>query len=85
MTVHGRTIYKYVIQENQNKFPEEWLQDLIHKTLECGRSVGQTKRHDPELILSLMGLEGSLVLIFLQHSNLMVAYLHIQFGEHSST
>lgn len=70
---HSCTVNEYIIQEDQNKFSQKWLQHLVHNALKGGRCIGEAKGHHLELVISLMGLESSFVLIFWMHSHLVVA------------
>ncbi|GAB2279037.1 hypothetical protein Dimus_039321 [Dionaea muscipula] len=70
---HGRAIDQNIVKEYQNELPQIRLINVIHQGLKCGRRVGQAERHHPEFIMAAMSSEGSLVLIALLHSDLVVA------------
>src|SRR6185437_10803947 len=63
MRLQSRTVNKDIIQKDQDKLSQEWLQNIIHKTLESGWSISHTKWHYPELVVTMMCLEGCFILI----------------------
>jgi hypothetical protein len=46
---------------------------MIHKTLESGRSITQSKGHYQEFIMTLMSVKCSLGNVFFFHTDLVVA------------
>jgi len=55
------------------------MEDMIHDILKSGGGVTQSKGHDQELIVSLMGSEGSLGDFFLFHTYMVVSRMEIKF------
>lgn len=80
----GGTVY-YIIYEDHVKLPQEWCQEGVHGTLKCSWGVGETKWHDFELVVAMMGLEGNLKLITRLHSDLVKPRSHIQTSEKLGT
>jgi hypothetical protein len=39
-------VNQYVIEKDQDKFPEIVAKNIIHKSLEGRRSIAQAERHD---------------------------------------
>ena len=54
---------------------------MIHKTLESGRSITQSKGHYQEFTMTLMSVKCSFGNAFICHTDLGVAITSIQFGE----
>lgn len=69
------------MKENKYKFSKMVRKYLIHERLKSSRCISQAKWHDFELIVTLMGFEGSLINVFCSHSNLMVSSPEVQFRE----
>ena len=67
------TVDKNVIQVNQDALPYLLGEDLIHKRLEYGWSIRQTKRQDLKLIESLGGPKCRLLTVFRLCPNLIIA------------
>ncbi|KAG6872667.1 hypothetical protein C0993_002012, partial [Termitomyces sp. T159_Od127] len=53
-------------------FHNEVLEDVIHYCLESGQTVGESKEHDKWFKQPLIGLEGSLSLIFFLNAHIVV-------------
>jgi hypothetical protein len=54
---------------------------MIHETLESEGSITQAKRHDQELLVTLMSFKGSLGNFFLFHMYLVVARMENKFSK----
>jgi hypothetical protein len=52
---------------------EERTKEMIHETLKSGRGITHAKRHDQELIVTLMSAKGIFGNIFIFHIDLVVA------------
>ena len=81
MLFKSATVYQYIIEKDNHKVAEPWSQGGIHGTLKCAWSTGQAKRHHPELILTQMGLEGSLVLFTGFEQDLMKPSTEVQISK----
>jgi hypothetical protein len=57
------------------------MEDMIHVALEGGGGITQAKGHDQKLIVSLMSYKGSLINVFLFHTDLVVARTKIKFSK----
>ena len=79
MILHCGAIYQNVIQKDEHKFSEEWTQNVIHDILESGWGIGKPKRHYPELVVALVGLESCFVFILQQHPDLVITGPHVKF------
>jgi hypothetical protein len=64
---------------------EKRMKDMIHKNLESGRRITQSKGNYQEFIMTLMSAKCSLWDVFFFHTDLVVARTYIQFGELLST
>lgn len=58
-----------VVEEDDNKTYEKWVENGVHEGLECDGGIGQTKRHDMEFIMPFMGLKCC-------HVNVRFMYQH---------
>jgi hypothetical protein len=58
---------------------------MIHEALEGGGGITEAKRHEQELIVTLMSLKGSLGDFIFLHMYLVVSIMHIRFNEVLST
>ena len=67
------TIDEDVIEEDKDKFPEIWLENVVHKALKSRGGITKTKWHDQELIMAFMSSESSLGNVDFLHANLVVA------------
>ena len=81
MLIQSLAIDQNIIQENKYKFSEKRLQNLIHNTLKSSWCISEAKGHDLEMIVPMVGLEGSFMLILSTHTNLMITSYHIQLGK----
>ncbi len=73
-----------VIEVHNHNDVEFLYQDLINITLKRGRCVGQSKRHDLVLEMTIAGSEGRFSFIALSDPHLMVGIGQIELGETSS-
>jgi hypothetical protein len=64
---------------------EKRMEYMIHKTLESGRSITESKGNYQEFMMTLMSAKCSLGDVFFFHMDLVVARTEIQFGELLST
>lgn len=48
------TIDKDVVEENQHRCFEIWLENIIHQSLKGGRGIYEAERHHQEFIMPLM-------------------------------
>ncbi|KAJ6794229.1 Uncharacterized protein M6B38_231475 [Iris pallida] len=51
---------QYVIDEDNNKLIQIFMENLVHEVHEYRRSIRQSKRHDQEFKLSILGVERRL-------------------------
>ena len=66
------TIDEDVIEEDKDKFPEIWFENVVHKALKSTGGITKTEWHDQELIMAFMSSESSLWNVDLFHGNLVV-------------
>src|SRR4051812_24376350 len=78
-------IDKNVVYKNDHKLTKIRLADPMHQVHEYCRCVGQTKRHDPELKLTVSSPECSFRNVGLSHPQLMIARPKIDLRETSRT
>jgi hypothetical protein len=62
-----------VIKENKHRLAQIGAEDVVHEGLKGRQSVGEAKRHDQELIVSLVCPEHRLLDISWVHAHLVVA------------
>lgn len=70
--IQGGTVHKDIVEENYDKLTQKRRQHGIHGCLEGGRCICQSKRHDQELIMTLICLEGCFQYVSFIHTNLMI-------------
>ena len=70
-----------IVEENQHKATQTRSQSTIHCTLKCAWRTGKTERHDSELILTKVSLEGGLELFTGLQKDLVKTSSKIQCGE----
>lgn len=80
MFLQGLAIDDYVIKRNNYKTIEERSKYFFHKSAKCGRCICEDKRHDNELIRTIMGHTCRLWLISFGCANLIVP-IQIEFGK----
>ena len=56
---------------------------MVHESLECGRSIAETEKHDCGFIETERSDECSLPLIFFVNVNIVISPLDVEFGEES--
>ena len=56
---------------------KEIREDAIHKPLECGRHIGETKRHYTPLKGAIVSVEGSLPLIAFSYADEVVCMVEV--------
>src|SRR5882724_283411 len=55
-------------------------EDVVHKGLECSRSIGESHWHDQELEGAILCLEGCLPLLASCNINIAVASMEVELG-----
>src|SRR5271163_657501 len=68
-----------------NTFRDQILEDVIHHSLECGRTVGETKEHHQGLKEASVSPKGSLPLITFLHVHVIESPTDVKFGEITCT
>jgi hypothetical protein len=58
---------------NDNKIIKPFLENVIHESVECGRCVGEPKRHHQEFIRAIPCVTNSLFFIPFRNSNLVIS------------
>ena len=58
-------------------------QNLIYKALKNVARVSKSKKHQQELLHSKWGDDGSLLDVLRSYRNLVIAFLEVEFIEHS--
>ena len=64
-----------IIQVHKHKLAYEGCQDAIHQRLKCSRSVSESKRKYPVLILTTVSTKCCLGYILLLQSDLVICLL----------
>ena len=76
-----KAIDQDILKEDKHEPPKERLQDVVHECLEHSRRVGETKRHDEELEVAVVGAECRLLRVGQVHAHLVIAGMQVQLGE----
>jgi len=74
----GCAVDQYVVEEDEHELAQERPQHIIHQRLECSRRVGESERHDEELIQIIMCSEGRLGDVCRIHADLVIAGAEIE-------
>lgn len=69
MAFQGTAIDEDIIDENQHPFAQERAQYNVHSILESGRSSRDTIRHDFEVEMAMVSLEGCLCFTSRAHTD----------------
>ena len=72
MTFKRRVVNKDIVEENQHKLMNIIPENIIHKALEGGGSIGETKGHYQKFIVVVMNSKGGFLYVFFTHSYLMI-------------
>ena len=70
---HVNSCTNYILSVDDNKFVDEWAQDLIHQPLKCVGRVRETEQHNSPLVETVLYHKGALPLISRTNQNLMVS------------
>lgn len=81
----GRIINEDIVGVHNDNVGQVVSEYFIHKTLEDGGSVGQSKRHYPILIVPSWSYKRCLPFITPFNTHQVVGAAEIQFGENPST
>lgn len=81
MILKGVAVDKYIIYEHHYTLPEQGCQNMIHDILECSRSTSKSIGHDFVFKVTIMSLEGSLILVIFMNHNLVKPRFKIQGGK----
>src|SRR4051812_31606640 len=82
MRFEVRTVDQDVVEVNYNAVVEEGTEDVVDKTLEGCRGVGEAERHYCELVISVARAKGRLWHILILDANLVVARAKVEFGKY---
>src|SRR3954471_17994631 len=80
--IEVRTIDQDIVEVNYNAVVEERTEDVVDKTLEGGRGIGETERHYCELIMTVARAKGHLWYILILDADLVVARAKVEFGKY---
>src|SRR3954451_15861605 len=80
--IEVRTIDQDIVEVNYNAVVEERTENIVDKTLESGRGVGEAERHHCELVMTVARAKGRLWHIFILNADLVVARAKIEFGKY---
>ena len=69
-----------VVEVNYHADIEHICKYQVYEPLECGRGIGEAKRHHQPLIGAILGSEGHFSLITISDVNQMVRMLKVNFG-----
>jgi hypothetical protein len=82
MFIQGASENQDVIEiDRDNSLYNKVLEDLIHHSLECHWTIGETKVHYQGLKEALVGVEWHLPLVTLSDTDIIVSLVHIELGE----
>ena len=71
-----------VINVDNDKLVKVGSEDILHKSLEGSWGIGETKRHDSELIMTIVGPEGSFLHIIWMNADLIISPMKINLREY---
>ncbi|KAK4734393.1 hypothetical protein R3W88_008654 [Solanum pinnatisectum] len=74
-----------LVNEYNNKHIQILFKDFVHEIRECCRSVCQTKGHNKELILTIMGPKCYFWDVTFSHFQLMISRYEVYLRETSGT
>lgn len=60
--LQGPAVHKYIIEEDYNALPEQWMKSAVHSPLEGVRCASQLECHNSEFKMTPVHLECSFVL-----------------------
>ena len=66
-----------IIQVNHGALIDIVMEDVVHHPLECGRGVGESERHHPELVMTIPAGKRGLLFCVIGESNLPISTLKI--------
>jgi hypothetical protein len=81
----GLNVNQNVIKKDLNIPLQVCLEDLIHEASESRGSIDQSKRHNQDLIVTLVTLEHYFGNNLLFNSNLIITRTKIKIGEEGNT
>src|SRR3954467_9252964 len=82
MGIEVRTIDQDIVEINYNAVVKERTEDVVDKTLEGGRGVGEAERHYRELVITVARTKGRLWHVFILDADLVVARAKVEFGKY---
>lgn len=68
------TIYQNIVEEDDYEFLHTLFEQLVHTRLKSGWRVCQSKRHDDEFEMTMMGPKRRFLYILRRDTYLVVAY-----------
>src|SRR3954451_5669945 len=80
-----RTVDQDIVEINYNAVVEERAEDVVDKTLEGGRGIGEAERHYCELVMTVARTKGRLWHILILDADLMVARAKVEFRKYFGT
>lgn len=81
MVFRGFGVNEDVINVHDDKLVQKWREHIIHQVHEGGWGVGEAKRKDSKLKVTIAGAEGGLVHIVGVNANLMISRPQIEGSE----
>jgi hypothetical protein len=75
------TVDQDVVDVHNDTDVQEGFQDILNQGLESGWGIGESKGHDLELVMAIVGMECSLLDVILVDSNLVVSPSKVNLGE----
>src|SRR4051794_5224149 len=82
MEFEVRAIDQDVVEVNYDAVVKERAEDIVDKTLEGGRGIGEAKRHYSEFIMTVVCMKSRLWYIVVLNTDLVVARAEVEFGEY---
>src|SRR3954462_14866542 len=80
-----RTIDQDVVEVYDYAIVKQRAEDIVDKSLEGSRGIGEVERHYREFIMSIACPESCLWYVFVLNADLVVAGAEIKFGENFRT
>src|SRR4051794_32812122 len=83
--IEVRTIDQDIVKVNYNAVIEERTEDVVDKTLEGDRDVGEAERYHCKLVMTVARAKSHFWHIFILNADLVVARAKVEFGKYFGT
>src|SRR4051812_30082516 len=77
-----RTIDQDVVEVNYNAVVKKRVENIIDKSLECGRDVGEAERYHSKFVVTVACTKSRLWYVFVLDMDLVIAGAEVEFREY---